>query len=612
MISSNHDVELKVGPTAEPITCLQLMDELYKRGSIARERFLVKADRNERYVNGDQYMDINRLTGVLQDVPWQDFVPKVTVNYLRNLVLTWTSRLLRNRPSVSAYPHNGEIADAQSASAAATIIEFFEHEVDIDELMFDVVSRACAHGCGGVKLVYDPDADAVVWDPVTIFDYVMDPKEKSEDAGWIVFEKFIDENEANMLLKEAGIQDRATTVEYYVGINEYRQGVKVRELWYRPDPRVPEGLYALEVSGHVTETMEYPYIFTRLESPGDTQRVSFLPLAMFVVDPRRGTCWGDTWVNDAVPTQRQINEVESTLTKLRRDTAGAKLIAPGAIANAIDTGNQILKIDDPMQAQMVRYMEPPRINNLLFSDRDVLTKRLYDLAGLNELMVGAEAAKSGQSAKTIAYLSELDAMKQAGTARSIERFLLEAWRKTLLLVRNYYTEPRMLSIVGENNVLAQTSFIGSDIDGVGLRLEPREGTARYTASKEQEIIEHSQLGIRDQSEARSMVVDGSTSTPEDQRQDGAMSEVVQTVLRGADPYVDETVDPIFAVDFLTQAIAVQQSVGARESILIILAELLAVYEQFKNEMEAQMAPPQQAPQQQGPQGPPPPGEGFIQ
>tara|TARA_R110000824_G_scaffold44207_14_gene128766 strand:- start:152 stop:2002 length:1851 start_codon:yes stop_codon:yes gene_type:complete len=614
----NGDKEVKVGKGVEPILVTELISELYKKGSLARSQYLVKADRNERYVNGQQYQDINRLTGVLQDVPWQDYVPKITVNLLRNLVLTWTSRLLRNRPSVSAYPNNAEIADVQSSQAAEKMIEFFEYEMDIDETMFDIVSRACAHGVGGVKIVYDPDTDNVDWGPVTIFDFVLDPQEKSEDSRWVIFERFIEVYEANMLLSEAGIQEKAVTQQYYIGSNPDREGVKVRELWYRPDPRIPEGIYALEVSGHITEAEKYPYVFKRLEDPQKDLDVSFLPLAMFVVDPLRGTCWGDTWMNDAVPIQRQLNEVESTLTKLRRDTAGAKLIAPGNVAKALDTGNQILKVDDPQQAQMIRYMEPPRINNLLFTDRDQMSKRLYDLAGLNELMVGAEAAKSGQSAKTIAYLSELDSMKQAGTARSIERFLLESWRKTLILVRNYYTEPRMLSIVGEDNVLAQTSFIGSDIDGVGLRLEPREGKARYTAQKEQDVIEHSQMGLRDSSEARQMVETGTLSGTEDQRQNMAMSQLVSTILQGADAYVDESVDPLFAIDYLKQAIEIQISTGGKESLIMILGEILQVYEQFQaqqQQQQMQMEAQQQQQQQQGPpmmpQGGPPQNEGQF-
>ena len=118
-MTDKMDKEVNVGKNVPAITALQLIDELYVKGSKARNNYLVKADRNERFVHGEQYTDINRLTGVIQDVPWQDFVPKVTVNLLRNLVLTWTSRILRNRPSVSAYPNNAEVADAQSAEAAA-------------------------------------------------------------------------------------------------------------------------------------------------------------------------------------------------------------------------------------------------------------------------------------------------------------------------------------------------------------------------------------------------------------------------------------------------------------------------------------------------------------
>ena len=621
-VGGGYNKEVKVAAGCDPTTVLELVDSLYKKGSAARSQFLVKADRNERYFNGEQFQDINRLTGVLQDVPWQNFVPKVTHNLLRNLCLTWTSRLLRNRPSVSAYPHNAEVADIHSSQAAATIIEFFERENDIDEMMFDVLLRACFHGVGGVKLIFDPEEDQVTMDPITIFDFVMDPKEKVANAGWVVFEKFLEEDEANSLLRDANIKEKATTVEYYVGTNEYRQGVKVRELWYRPDYRIESGLYALVVSGHVVSAMDYPYIFSKLEE-GEGSKESILPLALFVIDPRRGTCWGDTWMNDAVPIQRQINEVESTLTKLRRDTAGCKLVAPGVVADALDTNNQIIKLDDPQQAQIIRYMEPPRINSLLFADRDFLPKLLYDLAGLNELMVGAESAKSGQSAKTIAYLSELDAMKQAGTSRSIERFLLETWRKTLLLVRNFYTEPRLLTIIGEDNAIGHTSFIGTDIDGVGLRLEPRTGKARYTDYKRAEIVEQGQMGIRDQEEVRSAVETGVASPAEDQRQNGAMAQVVKAVLSGAEPYVDETVDPVFATEYLTNVLEVQRSLSAPERIILLLEQLVLVYRTLEQQANQPMMAPspdamgaQQAPagpdQIPNPQGPPYPGGGLIQ
>ena len=82
-----------------------------------------------------------------------------------------------------------------------------------------------------------------------------------------------------------------------------------------------------------------------------------------------------------------------------------------------------------------------------------------------------------------------------------------------------------------------------------------------------------------------MVDTGVPDSAEDQRQNKAMSDLVQTVLQGADPYIDETVDPSFAVGFLQQAIMVQESTGGKESTTEILGQILAVYLEFQKEME---------------------------
>ena len=87
-----------------------------------------------------------------------------------------------------------------------------------------------------------------------------------------------------------------------------------------------------------------------------------------------------------------------------------------------------------------------------------------------------------------------------------------------------------------------------------------------------------------------------------------MAAVVKAVNQGADPFVDETVDPSFAIDYLTQAIMVKESTSGNETAITTLKEILAVYEMFRQEMSAQQAQ-QQAPQ---PQGPPMPGQELIQ
>lgn len=489
------DAKVKTANKDDVLTVRGLCDDLVELGKKSAYQFLARAERNENFANGDQYRDLSGRSYDIRDVPWNDDVPQVVHNLLRNLILTWCQRLLQDRPAVIAYPNTSEERDIEGAKAAAALIEYIEFENNIDAKMFDVLQMACSHGIGGIKCYYDPQLDEIKWDLVTIFDFYVDNVENPDESRWVVFQRYLDLYDAKSMLKSVGEDYDVQTTQYQVGDLETREGVQAYELWYRPDERIKNGLYALIVDGHVVESMDYPYNFQYLESPENGQTRSYLPLCMFKTGFLRGTIYGDTWMNDAVPIQRQINEIESVLVKLRRDTGAVKLVAPGSVVETWDESNALIKCDDPQKAQMIRYMDPPRINGLLFEDRDRLERRLYDVAGLNELLTGAEGAKSGTSAKQIAYISQLDNMKHAGTARNIEKFLIQLWRVTLHLTRKYYVYPRILRIIGESNQISGLYFAGSDIDGVDIRLEPRAGIERYSATKGENDIQRMQLKL---------------------------------------------------------------------------------------------------------------------
>jgi len=598
------DAQIKTTNDDDVITVRQLCENLVELGQKSAYQFLAKAERNELFTNGDQYRDLGGRAYDIRDIPWNDDVPQVVHNLLRNLVLTWCQRLLQDRPAVIAYPNSSEERDIEGAKAASALIEYIEFENNIDTKMFDVLQMACAHGIGGIKCYYDPVLDEIKWDLVTIFDFYIDNVENPQESKWVVFQRYLDLYDAKSMLKTVGADYDVQTTEYQVGDLETREGVKAYELWYRPDARIKNGLYALIIDGHVVESMDYPYVFPYLESPENGQTRSYLPLCMFKTGFLRGTIYGDTWMNDAVPIQRQINEIESVLVKLRRDTGAVKLIAPGTVVETWDESNALIKCDDPQKAQMIRFMDPPRINGLLFEDRDRLEKRLYDVAGLNELLTGAEGAKSGTSAKQIAYISQLDNMKHAGTARHIEKFLLQLWRVTLHLTRKYYVYPRILRIVGESNQVAGLYFAGSDIDGVDVRLEPRSGIERYSATKGENAIQRMQQKLEDPKEVGETSVTGLDETMEEGQLKTQILQQAALSLEGYPTQPLTNVNAAYASQVLLSYIKAMED-QLDEQTAMPLIQLKQGYDQLAA-VQAQQAQQAQAAQQQpGKQAPGP-------
>jgi hypothetical protein len=603
------DADIKTSDVEDGIlTVRTLCYELTEKGQRSVTNFAVKAERNELFMRGEQYRDIDRFSARITDFPWDDTVPRITHNLLRNLVLTWCQRILKDRPSVTAYPSSSEPSDLGAAKAASALIEYFEFENSVDAKLFDILETACADGIGGIKVYYDPVTEEVKWDVVSIFDFYIDNTENAEDANWVVFKRHIDIYEAKALLRPLGIKDVEAS-EYKVNDLESREGVETFEIWYKPDDRIPKGVYALVVDGNVVEQMDYPYVFPYLENPDSEQTRALLPISLFKVTFIRGTVYGDTWMNDAVPIQRQINEIESVLTKLRRDTGSVKLIAPGTVVDTWDTADSMVKIDDPQKAQIVRWLDPPKINSILFEDRDRLERRLYDIAGLNEVLTGAQSAKAGTSAKQIAYLSELDNMKMAGTARNIEKFIITLFRTTLHLVRNYYVYPRIVRLVGENNAISSMYFMGSDIDGVDVRLEPRAGAERYSAQQAANVIERAEGGLEDPATVMERSRTGLDETSGQTELKVRVIGQADAAMNGEPQQAMPDIDPAYASQVLNEYMGALQTQIPPEQIALIF-ELKQMYDQMaaQKAQQAQMAQqqqgqPPQPPQQPLPQGP---------
>jgi len=212
-----RDIKIKTGRTQrDALTVLELLDEMKKNHEPhARERF-PSAMLNEKYFHGKQFVDI--VDEKVDNAIWGDdnALPRVSLNYVSNNVLSYAARILEDRPTVKGWPSDPSRYDAAATEMANSLIQYLHQKIDLDAMMMRAAVLAQCHGSIAIKPTWDPDAGPFLkvphideetglpqvdpqtdepvmveseeragdlrWDLVTIFGYLTDPVEDERDS----------------------------------------------------------------------------------------------------------------------------------------------------------------------------------------------------------------------------------------------------------------------------------------------------------------------------------------------------------------------------------------------------------------------------------------------
>lgn len=577
----------------------ELASELLKDGESGQISYHVIAERNENWAEGRQFVDIGQRSQTIVDLDWHPDLPKIVQNHLRNLVNTYSARLMEDRPDATAWPTSNEPRSRASAEIARRFIEYFAKEIQLDQLMDDQARIGTIHAVAGFKICYSPAADRVEWSPVSIYDFLIDPSAKDyRDAKWVLFRTHVDPYQAEAELRAAGIEDDPPVQSVKVNGQEEVDATEVIEVWHKPNARLPEGLFAKLIGKHVLAAKPYPYTFANLENPSAPPE-SVLPLVYFKIDSKRGTPYADTWLSDVIGEQRLLNENEAMLHRIKKETAMVKMaVEDKAVLQQLTNNSQVLVSQGGLAAN--GYMAPPQINSLLFADRDFHFKRMFELAGLNEQLAGVENIKSGTSAKHLAYLNKLDSQKHSRTRKSIEQMLINAWKLTLQLVQHYYLDERIMRITADEG-FSTLAFKGADIQGITIDLQPAPGLNRMAASQIAEAEADVEAGIRQPGEIAGIRESGFAEPAAVANTKRIVRLEIAAMLKGAPaPQIDPfLLAPVAAQEALDVAALLRDQGIAPELIQAVQAYGEA-YKQFAQQQAA--AQQQQQPPQKGGKG----------
>lgn len=474
-------------------------EELYQEGLAVASRYREIAAVNESFVHGNQWAAFNTANGrikVERDAWWKD-VPRFYVNETAPLLMTWSSLLTKDLPTVRAIAATDEPEDTYKAEIGGQIIRFLEQELNTADKTHKAAHFAGMHGTGGLKICFDPSTDKVSWSRLTVFDFVIDPTNADwHDARWVIFEDHASEDEAIEAFERNGIRREPRKTAYKNAVGDELHGVPRRELWQRPCAKYKTGLYACIIDGELVEaSYEYPYVFA--DDSGKPQYP--LPLVLMRVRDIRDSVYGGTNLTDVVPLQRGFNETVSRIQKMVRVGSNMHLKVPDDIAgDDFDmTENALIrfKSSKAAAAREIGWTQPGEPPRTLFEQRDFFRGAMQSVIGLNEVTLGSQTRSL--SGRAIENIVELDAQKNADASKELRVMIRDAWELTWRLVGRFYTDVRKAKM-GNADVNDVLAFNAADVAGVDVRLEPSSETDKLEPVATMAAKERADAGVGSQ------------------------------------------------------------------------------------------------------------------
>jgi hypothetical protein len=587
---------------------LKVLEEMRPQLERGRHAMAV-GERNERYLNGKQWLGLSGNDEIVSmaRMPWE---PIVTKNVLRPLWHTWAARILKQGASSKCYPANATPGDIAKAFVANTLLDYQRQLQDRDSLNMLCALLAQAHGSIGVLVTWDrykgkskakkpaqdefgndlpdlvdfEDEGDVRLEPLTIFDFSSDGSEQIEDSQWLLVRRWLSPHDAEARLVEAGFPPQVSVTQRQNTSSKDTQGQDVVEGWemyHRKCPRFPGGWYACVIGQNVVEHTEvYPY------EHGE------LPIAVWKIQDKRDSPYGETHVNDAVPQQQKLNEVLAALARWTDIVRQMRMVARSAVADQWDTEmDGIIKIDgDGDLTKYAAFVQPPAIPRDLYELADRYEKGVADTFGVSETVATGGDPTQTKSARQLAYISELDGQKLGVAKKNLDKFTLRIDRQTLKLWQQFVQFPRLVRIIGPERTADAEFFEGADIAGVDVWLEPVGSSERARAAIGLDAEQAAAAGYLAPDQAAERRDTGLLDTIDDatvRQEVGAMAEAA---MQGQPQQANPAHNPQVAITVLRGAL--ERSIGTEGEQPV--RALLQQYQDMRDQLAQESAGGQQA------------------
>lgn len=501
---------------------------------------------NMAFYRGNQWVWFNRFTSTVQSLaqPDQGDGPRYRVRLTSNQILPGVQGLLammtKTKPVISATPDSGAERDIRAAQMAEQLYESWWRDLHMKAKLQEALLWSILGSAGYWRITWDPFAGksmTYLVDPQgqPILDQILadifrdelqqsgqDPRkfEKTVYMGDIRVDvispdaMFILDGAANFYESKAVVCKYAMTPDEV----KMRYGKTMNATASHDNWEIPDGVLGLGAGsgsgekdvievyvGHMAPTAMVPQgryvVFTE-----DPSEILFdgpwpfpthdMPFVEFPGPRVPGSSINEALTTHARPIQKELNRTISQIVMHKNLTLKPQLLTPtGSLAQRItDEPGAIIEYM-PIGNAVPSWRELPSIPPYVFQHLEDMQGRLDRLFNLQAVTQG-NVPPNVEAGIAIDLLQEAAADQITPVIGAMEDSLARAGDLMVRLAQRYYTEPRLMKVIGPGGATKVKRFLGSDIDGgFSFYAEAGSGLPRTRAGRQARIESLITMGV---------------------------------------------------------------------------------------------------------------------
>lgn len=439
---------------------------------------------------------------------------RLICNKIKPIIRRELAKVCKEEPQFYVVPSTWESEDVAAARAAENIADYCLYTGKFNSIRRSASFWTLLCGSAFLKTYCNGEDKDIIYEAVSPFHiYVPSMQlEKLEDQEFVCHARAVS---PQLVYDSYGVEVKAdaevvgTTLEQRffnaMGIKSNNQTksnlVYLKEFWITPCRKYPNGGLVVIAGGKVIyayngEVIEddplSPRPYTPSENPFEHGKLPFDKIDHIPT----GRFYGDSVIVDLIPLQKEYNRTRSQIVEVKNRTSKPNMVyQQGSLDPNKVTAEPGLMIPIRAGFEYPRFMTQPEMPSYVMQELDRNVLDMDDVSNQFEVAKG-RTPPGVEAASAIAYLQEENDDVLNHTTFSIEQAVESVGKKTLSLVKQFWTDEKMIKVVSKNGAQEVMLFKVSDMkDSTDIRVEAGSMAPRSRAAKQAFITELMKMGV---------------------------------------------------------------------------------------------------------------------
>lgn len=424
---------------------------------------------------------------------------EVSENVIQSVIDTAASFIAKNQPRANFLTDGGEFSEQRKAKKLTKFVGGLFEKTKIYDKAPRVFVDACVFGTGVLKIFADHDEKKILIERVLPDEVIVDEfecrsaeprqvhqyKSVNREVLKSMFPKFANQIESAQSDRK-GISGRKTDPLI----------VDVIESWHlNSGPEATDGRHTIVIENA-----------TLFDEPWEKDHFPFLFYKW--TDPLCGF-YGQGLAEQIAGIQLRIHELNDFITKAQDLMARPKIMAPiSAKISPQKFTNAIADIIYFRGGVPPIYMTPPAVSPEIYSYKEQLKRSAFEFAGITQLSASGLKPAGLESAVALREFNDIETQRFSIQAKKYEKLFLDAAKRIVGLAKEIHgSSGDFTSVFRARSFVQQINWSEVDMeeDRFVITIEASSLLSRTPAGRMQGVIELSQAGLIDTTEARRLL-----------------------------------------------------------------------------------------------------------